>query len=175
MTERLIACWWISLFWERNFSDNWFVWLIKKDALITELALIAIFGNVGREKKRHQKNINSHSNWQANSLEPKLWYQWMGWVISQIGGLAILWCLFICHFPSTGSGQVFVCEKRLIGQWTVTAEQNYRKVLIYIDSTGFLSSSSKYQHNIVLNFRLKVIWSLFVKVIQIDLPKYWYF
>lgn len=153
MTERLIVCWWISLFWERNFSDNWFVWLIKKDVLITELALIAIFGNVGREKKRHKININSHSNWQANSLEPKLWYQWMGWVIIQIGGLAILWCLFnICHFPSTGSGQVFVCEKRLIGQWTVTAEQNYRKVLI-IDSTGFVSSSSsKYQHNIVLNF-----------------------
>lgn len=106
----------------------------------------------GEREKKTQKNINSHSNWQANSLEPKLWYQWMGWVISQIGGLAILWCLFICHFPSTGSGQVFVCEKRLIGQWTVTAEQNYRKVLD-IDSTGFVSSSSsKYQHNIVLNF-----------------------
>lgn len=100
VTERLIACWWISLFWERNFSDNWFVWLIKKDVLIRELVLIAIFGNVGREKKRHQKilftlQLTSKFTWTKIMVSVPV----DGLVISQIaGGLSISQCLLSVTF-----------------------------------------------------------------------------
>lgn len=60
----------------KNFSDNWFFWLIKKDGVISELVLIAIFGNVGEKKKQVEEIIftviNRHNNWAI------FWFQIMG-------------------------------------------------------------------------------------------------
>lgn len=165
VTERLIACWWISLFWERNFSDNWFVWLIKKDVLIRELVLIAIFGNVGREKKRHQKilftlQLTSKFTW------TKIMVSVDGLVISQIaGGLSISQCLFICHFPSTGSGQVFLCEKgfyRAMNCYSRTKPERFK----YQQNEFFLVKILYH-----FNFHWYGIQSLFAKLFHIDLSR----
>lgn len=140
VTERLIACWWISLFWERNFSDNWFVWLIKKDVLIRELVLIAIFGNVGREKKRHQKilftlQLTSKFTW------TKIMVSVDGLVISQIaGGLSISQCLLSVTFLQLDQVKFSFVRKAFIGQWTVTAEQNQKG--LNINRTSFFLSKS---------------------------------
>lgn len=67
----------------------------------------------GEREKKHQKilftlQLTSKFTW------TKIMVSVDGLVISQIaGGLSISQCLFICHFPSTGSGQVFLCEKGL--------------------------------------------------------------
>lgn len=116
-SDRKTDCLLMNFFVLREEFFRQLVCLIDKEGyvLIRELVLIAIFGNVGRSRKKDTKKYYSHSNWQANSLEPKkIMVSVDGLVISQIaGGLSISQCLFICHFPSTGSGQVFLCEKGL--------------------------------------------------------------
>lgn len=141
VTERLIACWWISLFWERNFSDNWFVWLIKKDVLIRELVLIAIFGNVGREKKRHQKilftlQLTSKFTWTKKNYGIS---RWVGYQ-SDCWGTFYITVSFYLSLSFNWIRSSFPLWERLIGQWTVTAEQNQKG--LNINRTSFFWSKS---------------------------------
>lgn len=141
VTERLIACWWISLFWERNFSDNWFVWWIKKDVLIRELVLIAIFGNVGREKKRHQKilftlQLTSKFTWTKKNYGIS---RWVGYQ-SDCWGTFYITVSFYLSLSFNWIRSSFPLWERLIGQWTVTAEQNQKG--LNINRTSFFWSKS---------------------------------
>lgn len=113
-SDRKTDCLLMNFFVLREEFFRQLVCLIDKEGyvLIRELVLIAIFGNVGREKKRHQKilftlQLTSKFTW------TKIMVSVDGLVISQIGGLFYITVSFICHFPSTGSGQVFLCEKGL--------------------------------------------------------------
>lgn len=141
VTERLIACWWISLFWERNFSDNWFVWWIKKDVLIRELVLIAIFGNVGREKKRHPKilftlQLTSKFTWTKKNYGIS---RWVGYQ-SDCWGTFYITVSFYLSLSFNSIRSSFPLWERLIGQWTVTAEQNQKG--LNINRTSFFWSKS---------------------------------
>lgn len=133
-------------------SENWF-WLQS----------LAMWG----ERKKDTKKYYSHSNWQANSLEPKkIMVSVDGLVISQIaGGLSISQCLFICHFPSTGSGQVFLCEKgfyRAMNCYSRTKPERFK----YQQNEFFLVKILYH-----LNFHWYGIQSLFAKLFQIDLSR----
>lgn len=163
VTERLIACWWISLFWERNFSDNWFVWLIKKDVLIRELVLIAIFGNVGREKKRHQKilftlQLTSKFTW------TKIMVSVDGLVISQIaGGLSISQCLLSAvTFLQLDQVKFSFVRKayRAMNCYSRTKPERFK----YQQNEFFLVKILYH-----FNFHWYGIQSLFAKLFQIDL------
>lgn len=166
VTERLIACWWISLFWERNFSDNWFVWLIKKDVLIRELVLIAIFGNVGREKKRHQKilftlQLTSKFTWTKKNYGIS---RWVGYR-SDCWGTFYITVSFYLSLSFNWIRSSFPLWERLIGQWTVTAEQNQKG--LNINRTSFFFVKILYH----FNFHWYGIQSLFAKLFQIDLSR----
>lgn len=139
VTERLIACWWISLFWERNFSDNWFVWLIKKDVLIRELVLIAIFGNVGREKKKTPKNIiHTPIDKQIHLNQNYGISRWVGY--QSDWGTFLYHSVFYLSLSFNWIRSSFPLWERLIGQWTVTAEQNQKG--LNINRTSFFWSKS---------------------------------
>lgn len=140
VTERLIACWWISLFWERNFSDNWFVWWIKKDVLIRELVLIAIFGNVGREKKKTPKNIiHTPIDKQIHLNQNYGISRWVGYQ-SDCWGTFYITVSFYLSLSFNWIRSSFPLWERLIGQWTVTAEQNQKG--LNINRTSFFWSKS---------------------------------
>lgn len=142
VTERLIACWWISLFWERNFSDNWFVWLIKKDMCLLEnwfwLQSLAMWGE---RKKRHQKilftlQLTSKFTWTKKNYGIS---RWVGYQ-SDCWGTFYITVSFYLSLSFNWIRSSFPLWERLIGQWTVTAEQNQKG--LNINRTSFFLSKS---------------------------------
>lgn len=167
VTERLIACWWISLFWERNFSDNWFVWLIKKDMCLSEnwfwLQSLAMWG----ERKKTPKNIihtpidkQIHLNQNYGISTGR----WVGYQ-SDCWGTFYITVSFYLSLSFNWIRSSFPLWERLIGQWTVTAEQNQKG--LNINRTSFFFVKILYH----FNFHWYGIQSLFAKLFQIDLSR----
>lgn len=165
VTERLIACWWISLFWERNFSDNWFVWLIKKDMCLLEnwfwLQSLAMWGE---RKKRHQKilftlQLTSKFTW------TKIMVSVDGLVISQIaGGLSISQCLLSVTFLQLDQVKFSFVRKayRAMNCYSRTKPERFK----YQQNEFFLVKILYH-----FNFHWYGIQSLFAKLFQIDLSR----
>lgn len=115
-SDRKTDCLLMNFFVLREEFFRQLVCLIDKEGyvLIRELVLIAIFGNVGREKRRHPKilftlQLTSKFTWTKKNYGIS---RWVGYQ-SDCWGTFYITVSFICHFPSTGSGQVFLCEKGL--------------------------------------------------------------
>lgn len=132
-------------------SENWF-WLQS----------LAMWG----ERKKNTKKYYSHSNWQANSLEPKkIMVSVDGLVISRIaGGLSISQCLLSVTFLQLDQVKFSFVRKayRAMNCYSRTKPERFK----YQQNEFFLVKILYH-----FNFHWYGIQSLFAKLFQIDLSR----
>lgn len=165
-SDRKTDCLLMNFFVLREEFFRQLVCLIDKEGyvLIRELVLIAIFGNVGREKKRHQKilftlQLTSKFTW------TKIMVSVDGLVISQIaGGLSISQCLLSVTFLQLDQVKFSFVRKayRAMNCYSRTKPERFK-----YQQNEFFFVKILYH----LNFHLYRIQSLFAKLFQIDLSR----
>lgn len=167
-SDRKTDCLLMNFFVLREEFFRQLVCLIDKEGyvLIRELVLIAIFGNVGREKKRHQKilftlQLTSKFTWTQKNYGIS---RWVGYQ-SDCWGTFYITVSFYLSLSFNWIRSSFPLWERLIGQWTVTAEQNQKG--LNINRTSFFFVKILYH----FNFHWYGIQSLFAKLFQIDLSR----
>lgn len=165
-SDRKTDCLLMNFFVLREEFFRQLVCLIDKEGyvLIRELVLIAIFGNVGREKKRHQKilftlQLTSKFTW------TKIMVSVDGLVISQIaGGLSISQCLLSVTFLQLDQVKFSFVRKayRAMNCYSRTKPERFK----YQQNEFFLVKILYH-----FNFHWYGIQSLFAKLFQIDLSR----
>lgn len=164
-SDRKTDCLLMNFFVLREEFFRQLVCLIDKEGyvLIRELVLIAIFGNVGREK-RHQKilftlQLTSKFTW------TKIMVSVDGLVISQIaGGLSISQCLLSVTFLQLDQVKFSFVRKayRAMNCYSRTKPERFK-----YQQNEFFFVKILYH----LNFHWYRIQSLFAKLFQIDLSR----